>query len=57
MDDRDIADQLKQEVRGGGGTQTRTEMRARRYGNCNATSHNLRTYPIVRETSKEDNSE
>jgi hypothetical protein len=57
IDDKDIADQLKQEVRGGGGTQTRTETRARRCGNCNATGHNSRTCPIVIETSEEDNSE
>src|SRR5450432_1519251 len=57
MDDKDIADQLKQEVRGGGGTRTRTETRARRCGNCNATGHNSRTCPIVIETLEEDNSE
>jgi hypothetical protein len=57
MDNRDVAEQLKQEVKGGGGTRTRTETRARRCGNCNATGHNSRTCPIVIETSEEDNSE
>jgi hypothetical protein len=57
MDDRDVAKQLKQEVRGGEGSRARTETRARRCGNCNATGHNSRTCPIVVETSEEDISE
>ena len=43
MDKRDIADQLKQEMRGGGSRRAREETRARRCGNCNATGHNART--------------
>ena len=57
IDNKDIADQLKQEVRGGGGIRTRTEIRARRCGNCNRTGHNSRTCSILIETSEEDNSE
>jgi hypothetical protein len=57
IDERDVADQIKQETRAGGGRQPRTETRARRCGNCNATGHNSRTCPIVIETSEEDNSE
>jgi DDE superfamily endonuclease/Tc5 transposase DNA-binding domain/helix-turn-helix, Psq domain len=57
MDDRDVADQLKQETWSGGGRQPRTETRARRCGNCNETGHNSRTCPIVIETSEEENSE
>jgi hypothetical protein len=57
MDNKGIAGQLKQEVRGGGGSRVRTETRARRCGNCNATGHNSRTCPIVRETSEEGDSE
>ena len=57
MDDRDIAEQLKQEIRGGGGSRVRTEPRARRYGNCNTTGHNSRTCLIIVKTLEEDNSE
>jgi hypothetical protein len=57
MDDKGIAGQLKQEVRGGGGSQVRTETRARPCGNCNATGHNSRTCPIVIEASEEEDSE
>src|SRR5882757_6029730 len=57
MDKRDIADQLKQEMRGGGRRRAREETRARRCGNCNATGHNARTYQFVIEISEEDNSE
>src|SRR6187402_939167 len=57
MDDKGVAEQLKQEVRGGGGRRVRTETRARRCGNCNATGHNSRTCPIVIETSEEEDSE
>jgi hypothetical protein len=54
MDKRDIADQLKQEMRGGGSRRAREETRARRCGNCNATGHNARTCQFVIETSEED---
>jgi hypothetical protein len=57
MDDRDVTEQLKQEVRGGGGSRARTEPRARRCGNYNVTGHNSRTCLIVVETSEEDSSE
>ena len=54
MDKRDIADQLKQEMRGGGSRRVREETRAQRCGNCNATGHNARTCQFVIETSEED---
>jgi hypothetical protein len=57
MDERDVADQIKQETRAGSGRRPRTETHARRCGNCNATGHNSRTCLIVIETSEEDNSE
>jgi hypothetical protein len=57
MDERDVADQLKQEIRAGGGRRPREETRARRCGNCNATGHNSRTCLIVIKTSEEENSE
>jgi hypothetical protein len=54
MDERDVADQLQQEMRKGGGRRAREEIRARRCGNCNGTGHNARTCQVVIETSKED---
>jgi hypothetical protein len=57
MDERDVRDQLKQEIQAGSGRRARDETRARRCGNCNATGHNARTCQFIEETSKEDNSE
>jgi hypothetical protein len=57
MDERDVADQIKQEIQSGSGRRPRIETRARRCGNCNATGHNSRTCPIIVETSEEDISE
>jgi hypothetical protein len=57
MDERDIAGQLKQEMRGRGGGRTKEELRTRRCGNCNATGHNVRTCQFVEDTSEEDISE
>jgi len=57
IDNRDIADQLKQEVKRGGDSRTRIETRARRCGNCNKTGHNSRTCGIVIETSEEEDFE
>ena len=54
MDKRDIAGQLKQEIRGGGSRRARKETRARYCGNCNAIGHNSRTCQFVIETSEED---
>jgi hypothetical protein len=47
MDERDITDQLKQELRGRGSQQTREETRARHCSNCNAIGHNARTCQFV----------
>ena len=57
IDERDIAEQIKQETRGSKSRKEREETRARRCGNCNRTGHNARTCQIVIETSEEDNSE
>jgi hypothetical protein len=57
MDERNVADQIKQEVHAGSGRRPRTETRARRCGNCNATGHNSRTCSIIIETLEEDDSE
>jgi hypothetical protein len=54
IDKRDITDQLKQEIQGGGSRQAREETHTRRCGNCNTTGHNARTCQFVIETSKED---
>ena len=54
MDERDVADQLQQEMRGGDGRRRREETRPRRCGNCNGMGHNTRTCQIVIETSEED---
>lgn len=52
MDKRDVAEQLKQEIRAGSSRRAREETRARRCSNCNATGHNARTCQIVIETSE-----
>ena len=57
QDERDIEQQVKQEVRASGVRKPREETRARRCGNCNATGHNARTCQIVVETSEEEDSE
>ena len=57
MDERDVADQIKQDIQSGSGRRPRTETRARRCGNCNETGHNSRTCQIVIETSEEEDSE
>jgi hypothetical protein len=54
MDERDVADQLKQEIQASGSRRPREETLARRCGNCNATGHNTRTCQIVIEISEED---
>lgn len=54
MDERDVADQLKQEIRARGSRRPREETRAQRCGNCNVAGHNTRTCQIVIETSEED---
>jgi DDE superfamily endonuclease/Tc5 transposase DNA-binding domain len=57
QDERDVEQQVKQEVRASSGRKPREETRARRCGNCNATGHNMRTCQIVVETSEEEDSE
>ena len=57
QDERDVEQQVKQEVRASSGRKPREETRARRCGNCNATGHNTRTCQIVVETSEEEDSE
>jgi hypothetical protein len=57
MDERDVADQIKQDIQSGSGCRPRIETRVRRCGNCNETGHNSRTCQIVIETSEEEDSE
>ena len=56
QDERDVKQQVKQEVRASSGRKPREETHARHYGNCNATGHNTRTCQIVVETSEEEDS-
>jgi hypothetical protein len=56
-DERDLAQQLKQETQASSGRKPREETRARRCGNCGETGHNTRTCQIVIETSEEEDSE
>ena len=49
--------QVKDEARSEGGRKPRTEVRARRCGNCGEAGHNARTCQIVIEISEEDDSE
>ena len=55
-DQRDIAEQIKQETKGSTHRCKREETRVQRCSNCNTTGHNARTCQIVIETSEEDNS-
>ena len=57
QDERDVEQQVKQEVRASSSQKPREETHARHYGNCNATGHNTRTCQIVVETSEEEDSE
>ena len=57
MDERDVAEQFRQETRASRHRKDQGETRARRCGNCNTTGHNSRTCPIVIDISEEENSE
>jgi hypothetical protein len=57
QDERDVAQQVKQEIRASSGRKPREETRARRCGNCNETGHNAHTCQIIVETSEEEDSE
>jgi hypothetical protein len=57
QDERDVADQVKQETQASSGRKPRVESRARHCGNCGATGHNARTCQIIIEVSEEENSE
>ena len=57
MDNRDVIEQIKQEMQGSRGRKEREDMHARCYGNCNGTGYNTHTCQIVIETLEEDNSE
>ena len=56
-DERDLAQQLKQETQASSGRKPREETRARRCGNCGETGHNARTCQIVIEMSEKEDSE
>ena len=54
---KDIEDQIEQEIRQSGGRKKRTETRERRCGTCGNTGHNSRTCQVVVEMSQEDDSD
>ena len=57
QDDRDIRQQVEQEMKAWSGQKPREESRARRCGNCRETGHNARTCEIIEEVSEEEDSE
>jgi hypothetical protein len=57
QDERDVVQQVEQEIRASSGRKPREETRARRYGKCSETGHNARTCQIVIDTSEEEYSE
>ena len=57
QDERDLVQQLKQEMQASSGRKAREETRARRCGNCGEPRHNVRTCQIVIEMSREEDSE
>ena len=57
QDDRDVGQQVKQEMKASSGRKPREESRARRCGNCGETRHNARTCKIIEEVSEEEDSE
>jgi hypothetical protein len=52
QDERDVTQQVEQEMKASGSRKPREETSARRCGSCNATGHNARTCQIVVETSE-----
>jgi hypothetical protein len=57
QDERDVGEQVKQEIRASAGRKQREETRSRRCGNCGATGHNARTCDVIDEVSEEEDSE
>ena len=57
QDERDVVQQVEQEIRTSSSRKPREETHARRYGKCGGTKHNARTCQIVIDTSEEEDSE
>ncbi|KFY94285.1 hypothetical protein V500_03350 [Pseudogymnoascus sp. VKM F-4518 (FW-2643)] len=57
QDERDVVQQVEQEIRASSGRKPREETCARRCGKCGETGHNARTCQIVIDTSEEEDSE
>ena len=57
QDDRDIAQQVKQETQASSGRKPREETRGRSCSNCHKTGHNARTCRNIIETSEGEDSE
>ena len=57
QDQKDVAQQVRQELQAGSGRKARAETRVRRCGNCGEIGHNARTCQNDIETSEEEDSE
>ena len=57
QDDRDLAQQVKQETQANSSRKPREETHSRRCGNCHMTGHNARTCQTMIVTSEEEDSE
>jgi hypothetical protein len=57
QDEKDVAQQIKQETQSGSGRKPRVETRARRCGNCGQTGHNARTCQEDVDMSGQEDSE
>ena len=57
QDDRDVGQQVEQEIKASSGRKPREETCARRCSNCGETGHNARTCEIIEEVSRDEDSE
>jgi hypothetical protein len=56
QEEKDVKQQVQQELKASSGRKPREETRARRCGNCGATGHNARTCDSIEEESEEEDS-
>ena len=57
QDERDVVQQVEQEIRASGGRKPREETRVYRCSKCGGTKHNAQMCQIVPETSSEEDPE
>ncbi|KFY28516.1 hypothetical protein V491_00427 [Pseudogymnoascus sp. VKM F-3775] len=57
QDEKDVVQQIEQEIKASGGRKPREETRAHRCGKCGGTKHNARMCQIEVDTSEEDGSD